>query len=84
MMAYFLSEAQDAPAKKPSKVKPAVIGQLEGCSPMMAATFQYDEMALESDVDADADDIEFFDPLGQMDGAVKEALLKLAREERAE
>lgn len=82
MMAYFLSEAQDAPIRKPKKVKPVVGGQLEGCSPLMAATFQFDEKALVSDVDGG--DIEFFDPLGQMDPAVKEALLKLAREERAE
>lgn len=86
MMAYFFSEA---PVLKQMVTRPAVSSGLEGCSQLMAASFDHESVDLTADdavVEEEEEDeeIEFFEPFGQMNEAVREALLKLAREERAE
>ena len=77
MMASFFSEAQSSASHfqvKESQRRQRD-GNLEGCSPLMAASRDY----LTED-----ERVEFFDPFGQMDPIVKQTLLRLAREERAE
>ena len=74
MMAYFFSEA-------PSDHTQAILrSDLEGCGPLMAASFTINDV---TDCEDD-DEVEFFDPFGQMNDQVQAVLLKLAREERTE
>ena len=83
MMAYFFSEAEDVTRRAPAR--PAVVRfALEGCSPLMAASFEScddGEVEFEGTSEAEA---EYFDPLGQMNDEVKQVLLRLAREERTQ
>ena len=83
MMAYFFSEAEDVPRRAPAR--PAALRfALEGCSPLMAASFESgDDGEVEFDETTEAE-AEYFDPFGQMNDEVKQVLLRLAREERAQ
>lgn len=79
MMAYFFSEA---PVLKQMVTRPAFSSGLEGCSQLMAASFDHESNDLTADdaiEEDDVEEIEFFEPFGQMNEAVREALLKLAR-----
>ena len=51
----------------------------------MAASFEpHSGSEIEFDDESDESEIEYFDPYGQMNDEVREILLRLAREERAE